>query len=202
MALSDGEPARRGDVWFRIATHKDHIKNGRVQHGAFGGNAIAAPNPHKHRTWDRELSGRLRSVAGSVPEIAAHAEKYCADQTARGGGKKIFHGVMYSRVADIRRTYKDAVASNVHFTPNPPADTAHSDLTFTGWSINTKPELEEFTIWLSDYLHALYPAQLDKHLPDEELPSKLVRLLDAVLNGARWIFRYGQAFISNFRPKE
>jgi hypothetical protein len=58
------------DVWFRIATHKDYIKNGRVLHGAFGGNAIAAPSAQKRRGWDRELSGRLRSLAGSVSDIA------------------------------------------------------------------------------------------------------------------------------------
>ena len=129
MALSDGEPASDGDVWFRIATHKDYIKNGRVQHGAFGGNSIAAPSSEKRRAWDRELSGQLRSHAGSVSNIVSHAEQFCSEQTARGGGTKVFHGVMYSRVADIKKTYKSSIVSGVHFTPKPPSDAAHSDLT-------------------------------------------------------------------------
>jgi hypothetical protein len=189
MALSDGEPANDGDIWFRIATHKDYIKNGRVLHGAFGGNAIAIPNAQRQRAWDRELSGRLRSFAGSVPEIVTHSEQFCADQTARSGGTKIFHGVMYSRVAEIKDTYKNTISSNVHFTPNPPTDPAHSDLTFTGWNINTKPELEEFTIWLSDYLHALYPAQLEEHLPLARPHPPFARTLAAICDGARSLAR-------------
>jgi hypothetical protein len=181
MALSDGEPASGDDVWFRIATHKDYIKNGRVLHGAFGGRAIAAPSAEKRRRWDRELSGRLRSRSGSVSDIATHAEQFCHDQTALGGGKKIFHGVMYSRVAEIKSIYKNAIVSNVHFTPNPPSDPAHSDLTFTGWNIDT-PELEEFTIWLSDRLHALYPAQLEEHLPDARSDRR-----SAILAVLRWL---------------
>lgn len=198
MALSDGEPASGGDVWFRIATHKDYIKNGRVQHGAFGGNAIAAPGGQKRRPWDRELSGRLRSLAGTVSDIATHAEQFCADQTARGGGTKVFHGVMYSRVVDIKNTYKNAIVSNVHFTPNPPSDPAHSDLTFTSWDINTRPELEEFTIWLSDYLHALYPAQLEAHLPNARSGRPVAPALTAILNSLRWLAEKARLLTSKF----
>jgi hypothetical protein len=201
MALSDGESASGGDVWLRIATHKDYIKNGRVQHGAFGGNAIAAPSAQNQRAWNRELSGRLRSVAGSVSDIVSHAERFCADQTRRGGGTKVFHGVMYSRVGNIKRIYKDTIASNVHFTPNPPSDPAQSDLTFTGWNINTRPELEEFTIWLSDYLHALYPAQLEEHLPDAQPETPFARILTAILKGVHRLAQTGSVLTSKFTAK-
>jgi hypothetical protein len=180
MPLSDGEPAYAGDVWLRIATHKDYIKDGRVLHGAFGGRAIGPPDAEKQRPWDRELSGRLRSLAGSAAQIATHAEQFCVDQTLRGGGKKIFHGVMYSRVREIKKTYKETIQSNVHFTPDPPSDLAHADLTFSGWDINDKPQLEEFTLWLSDNLHALYPAQVGEHLPNAEPISIVSRAVCAI----------------------
>ena len=198
MALSDGEPASGDDVWFRIATHKDYIKNGRVLHGAFGGRAIAAPSAEKRRGWDRELSGRLRSLSGSVSDIATHAEQFCHDQTALGGGTKIFHGVMYSRVAEIKSTYKNAIVSNVHFTPNPPSDPAHSDLTFTGWNINTRPELEEFTIWVSDHLHALYPAQLEAHLPDARSDGSVAPAAAAILSVLRRLAEKARSLTSKF----
>jgi len=181
MPLSDGEPADDGDVWFRIATHKDYIKDGRVLHGAFGGRAIGPPDPERQRPWDRELSGRLRSLAGSEAQIAAHAEQFCLDQTARGGGKKVFHGVMYSRVTEIKKIYKQTIHSNVHFTPDPPSDSAHADLTFSGWNIDDKPQLEEFTIWLSDNLHALHSIQVEEHLPKAERPNPSQSLLEPFL---------------------
>lgn len=161
MALSEADPADPGDVWFRIATHKDHIRDGKVHHGAFGGNAISVPKREKNRPWDRELSGRLMSQAGSLDAIKSHAEHFCEEQTLRGGGTKKFVGVIYSKVRSIRTSYKSGMSLDVNFTPIDlePADHAHADLTFHGWNISSKPELEEFTIWLSDQLEALYTSQ-------------------------------------------
>jgi hypothetical protein len=154
MALSDGDPARDGDIWFRIATHKDHIKSGKILHGAFLGNAISAPK--KQRPWERELSGRLRSLAGSREDVVKHAVQYCEEQTHRGGGTKTFIGLMYAKVEELRLTYNHTIHSAVYYTPIEGVDQAHADLTFTPWGLITKPQLEEFVLWLSDYLQALH----------------------------------------------
>src|SRR5262245_44457780 len=113
MALSDGDPARDGDIWFRIVTHPDHIKNGRAHHGAFSGNAISAPR--KQRPWDRELSGRLRSLAGSHDDVIASAEKYCADLTQRTKQTKTFSGIMYGQTEELRQTYQQTIRTGVYF---------------------------------------------------------------------------------------
>jgi hypothetical protein len=175
MTLSDGDPADNNDIWFRVVTQKDHIKNGRVHHGAFTGRAIASPNPCKNRSWQRELSGRLRSRAGTVNEITRHAEAYCAENTRPGGNTKTFHGLIYSRVANIKLSYKDKIRLGAHFTPLP-NDQAHADLTFTGWHSDTKDDRDEFILWLSDKLQALHhPGQLQL-LPEVRLESALSRL--------------------------
>jgi hypothetical protein len=127
MPLSDGDRADDGDIWFRIATQPAHLVRGRVHHSAFGGTAIAPPK--KNRPWDRELSGRLRTLAGTLEEIATHAETYCAVLTAKG---KTFSGVMYVRVRDGKRNYDSILATAVHYTPSE-HDRAHADLTFKGW---------------------------------------------------------------------
>jgi hypothetical protein len=171
MSLSDGDPAPDGDVWFRIATQRDHIKQGRVHHAAFGGQAISSPAPEKGRPWARELSGRLRSRAGSLQDIEHAANDFCAAETARGGGTKTFNGVIYVSVADAKQTYEAILTTGVHFTPRQD-DTAHADLTFHGWLLNeSKEEKERFQIWLSGKLQGLYTAQLH-HLPDAHIPPK------------------------------
>ncbi|SRR6266700_104801 len=174
MSLSDGDSADDGDVWFRVATQDGHIRRGRVHHGAFGGkNVISMPPREKNRPWDRELSGRLRSLAGSVEDIEKDAIEFCEAETKRGGGKKTFYGVIYTRVADAKLIYEDTVSTGVHFTPLD-RDKAHGDFTFTGWAINTKPEEEKFFLWLSDVLQALhYPGQL-QHLPDPDAQTKSI----------------------------
>jgi hypothetical protein len=106
MSLSDGDPALDGDIWFRIATQENHIVKGRVHHAAFGGKAISPPPPAKGRPWTRELSGRLRSRAGSLEDIEHNAKAYCIAQTALGGGTKTFNGVIFTQVADAKRTYE------------------------------------------------------------------------------------------------
>src|SRR6266404_9998248 len=101
MSLSDGDPAQDGDIWFRIVTQEKHIARGRVHHSALGGNAIARPK--KSRPWDRELSGRLRTFAGTLEQIRTHAEAYCKDMSEKGQGKKTFSGVMYVGVREARK---------------------------------------------------------------------------------------------------
>lgn len=164
MPLSDGDEAPDGDVWFRIVTQKDHIVRGRVHHGAFGGNAISAPK--SQRPWSRELSGRLRSLAGTLEDLRLVAEAYCAEQSAKGQGKKEFVGVFYVRARDAKLTFEN-IASSVRFTPRD-GDAAHADFTVHPWIGPTKEDRERFNIWLTDVLQALHhPGQLH-HLPDAE----------------------------------
>jgi len=168
MSLSDGDPAYGGDIWFRIATQQGHIVKGRVHHSAFGGNAIAPPNRAKNRPWARELSGRLRSRAGTLDQIVQRAEKYCADLTANapGQGQKVFSGVAYIRVRDAKVSFEDALTGGVHFTPL--TDPAHADFTFDRWIGNKREERERFNLWFTGILKGLHhPGQLDL-LPAEE----------------------------------
>ena len=179
MALSDGDPARGGDVWFRIATRKEHIVRGRVHHSAFGGNAISVPAPIRQRPWTREASGRLRSLAGSLEDIQKNAEAFCAEETVRGGGTKTFSGVLYGRVNQIQLAYENILTTNVHFSPLS-RDDAHADFTFHGWFAN-EADKERFLIWLSDKLQGLHhPGQLH-YLPEAE---KELRTFRAWWNGA------------------
>jgi hypothetical protein len=169
MPLSDGDPADDGDIWFRIATQPGHIVKGRVHHSAFGGNAIATPSPAKNRPWARELSGRLRSLAGSLENIAQHAESYCAELTANAPsqGQKVFSGLAYTRVRDAKVSFENAMVGGVHFTPLD-TDPAHADFTFDRWIGNTREERERFNLWFTGILKGVHhPGQLDL-LPEAE----------------------------------
>ncbi len=161
MPLSDGDPAQDGDVWFRVATNESHIRKGCVHHSAFGGNAIAPPAKEKNRPCTRELSGRLRSLAGNVEE---EARAFCDAQSQRGGGIK-FSGVMYVHVAKAKLTYENKITTAVHFTPLD-RDKAHADFTFKGWN-EMKDEKERFLLWLTDKFEGLHPGQLH-HLPNPD----------------------------------
>jgi hypothetical protein len=183
MSLSDGDPADDGDIWFRIATQQGHLVRGRVHHSALGGSAIAPPK--KSRPWDRELSGRLRTLAGTVDEITAHAERYCEALTAKGQGKKSFFGLMYVRVRDGKRSYNDTLTTAVHYTPSD-EDRAHADLTFKGWIGNTQEDRDRFILWITDILRALHhPGQVEL-LPEAEDTRPLVAKLFDYFRRVRW----------------
>ena len=117
MALSDGDPADGGDVWFRVVTNERQIARGRVHHAAFGGNAISKPAPNKKRSWTHEMSGRLRSIVGTIASVQRDAENYCEQETKRGGAVKIFSGVIYGRVSQLRVQFENSIQMDVHFTP-------------------------------------------------------------------------------------
>jgi hypothetical protein len=82
----------------------DHREGGRIIKisPSRQGNAIAPPEPGKNRPWQREMSGRLRSRAGTIDQIIQHADAYCDEQTKRGGGTKTFQRVMFSRVEAVK----------------------------------------------------------------------------------------------------
>lgn len=207
MSLSDGDPAQPGDIWFRIATQASYLRKGKVHHAAFGGAAISTPAGEKQRPWDKEVSGRLRSVAGSLSNIEQAAFQFCEIETARGGGKKEFLGIMYARVANLDCTFDNRIKANVHYTPRTinPRDQAHADLAFYGWHNldDSKEGRERFTIWLSDLLMPLhYPGQLkllpEPELPESDLPSpetsveKRRGLADKLLEFIRSFLRYSE----------
>jgi hypothetical protein len=183
MSLSDGDPADGGDIWFRIVTQENHLVRGRVHHSAFGGNAIAPPQKGKNRPWDRELSGRLRTLAGTLEEITNHAEAYCEALTAKGQGKKTFSGVMYVRVRDAKKTLENILTTAIHYTPLD-EDKAHADLTFNGWIRDTKEDRERFNLWFSGMLQALHhPGQL-QYLPEASGFAKLFHRLRSLARRA------------------
>ena len=168
MTSLNVKAAKDGDIWFRIVTHKDHIRCGRVHHSAWGGRAIAEPKPEKGRPWDRELSGRLRSLAGSVDDIVRAAELYCEQLKNRGSGNLALHGLIFVRVSQAKNKFEERIATAVYYTPLE-HDNAHSDFTFTGWSIETREDQERFNLWLSGILEALHhPGQLQM-LPEAEI---------------------------------
>jgi hypothetical protein len=182
MLLSDGDPADGGDIWFRIATQQSHLVRGRVHHSAFGGNAIARPTAGKNRPWDRELSGRLRTLAGTLEEITQQAESYCEALTARGQGTKRFSGVMYVRVRDAKKSFDNILTTAIRYTPLSD-DEAHADLTFNGWPGDAE-EQERFNLWLTDMLHALHhPSQLH-YLPEASALAKLLHCLRRIAQKA------------------
>jgi hypothetical protein len=190
MSLSDGDPADDGDIWFRIVTQQGHLVRGRVHHSALGGNAIARPKEGKNRPWDRELSGRLRTLAGTLDKITQQAQAYCEALTARGQGKKTFSGVMYVRVRDAKKSFENILTTAIHYTPLDD-DEAHADLTFNGWIGDTKEEQERFNLWFTDMLHALHhPGQL-QYLPEASALARLLHCLRSTALKAMHNFRGG-----------
>jgi hypothetical protein len=154
MPLSDGDAAAEGDVWFRVLTEESYIRKGRIHHSAFTGKAtIARPHPAKSRSWSHELSGRLRSR--SADDILPAAIAYCQEVSRRAERKKEFAGVMFTRVADARKSF-GKITIDVHYTPLE-ADLSHADFTFTG---STDADIPDLVNKLPDLVTGLHPSQL------------------------------------------
>lgn len=172
--LAEGGQASDGDFWFRILTSESLITKGKLHHAAFKGQ-IKPTKAEKNRSWSSEMSGRLRSIAGSVEEIKTHAADYCGRKNQK------FSGVAFSRCADLRITFPDdPITAAVHLTPirtGADKDPAHADLTFAGPVIQPKSEEEgRLLLTLHGRFAALYPDQIDKLLPNavpDSWPSRL-----------------------------
>jgi hypothetical protein len=176
--VAEGERARDGDVWFRILNSDSQITRGKLNHGAFKGQ-IRKTKAEASRAWQSEMSGRLRSIAGTVDEIKKHATEYCAKQNRK------FHGVAFSLCGSLRIAFGfEGITSAVHFTPikdGKYADPAHADLTFAGKAIDPKSEDEErLLLRLHREFFVLYPDQMDGLLPKatpEPLTDRIKRML-------------------------
>src|SRR3989442_897669 len=109
--IAEGEPASDGDVWFRILNSDSQITRGKLNHGALKGQ-IRKTKAEANRAWQNEMSGRLRSIAGTVDEIKKHATEYCEKQSRK------LYGVAFSRCGSLRIEYGfEGITSTVHFTP-------------------------------------------------------------------------------------
>jgi hypothetical protein len=156
MPLADGDAALDGDIWYRILTHKDYITRGRVQHGALRGRTIKPPAAEKSRPWNAELSGRLRSLAGTIDDVRTQAHQYCAEVNRE------FHGLMFQK-EDLRGQVVENITLGVYYTPIDGGDQAHSDLTFKGAVpfVERSEEHDRFIIALSKKFHGLHIDQVD-----------------------------------------
>lgn len=160
MSLRDGDAAADGDVWFRLITSESHISRGKIKAGAFKGKFLGKAKAG--RPWTTEISGRLRSVAGSIDDIGNHAETYC--KARQGSGQK-FAGLMFCSKRAATKVF-DKFSMDVYFTPilsGSDADPAHSDLGITGPLIQEgSAEHDQLIIELSDILRGLHnPDQID-----------------------------------------
>jgi hypothetical protein len=160
--ISDGEPASDGDVWFRILNNKEYIVRGNLHYNAIKGQ-IRKTLAEDGRPWQYEMSGRIRSIAGTVEQIKEHAVEYCKKQN------RSFHGVALSKCKGLSIDF-EGIKSVVHFTPikeEKYADPAHADLAFFGKTIEPYSEEEErLLLLLQKKLSALYPEQMESFFPD------------------------------------
>ena len=140
-ALKAGEPACSNDIWFRPLTFHRHLKgDGTLHHSALKGNAIAAPK-NADSPWQRELSGRLASQAGTAEDVrkdgekrvhelqlmAIEREKVKENPRTDPGKDFVFKGIIYGIVESIRKT--KFTKADVIFSPTK-EDSAHSDIVF------------------------------------------------------------------------
>jgi hypothetical protein len=159
MPIVDGEPADDRDVWFRILTDEGYIKKGKIHPSAFKGKNVIAP-PKKPRAWDREMSGRLRSL---TRDLTAEAEAYCKEISRQTGQTKTFSGVMFCHVREAWANF-EAVQTGIHYTPKQ-TDNAHADLTFVGLSNAPEDKMDRLRLWLCNAVDGLHPAQVARLMP-------------------------------------
>jgi hypothetical protein len=180
MGLTDGDPAPDGDLWYRIITSDKHITKGRIQHGAFQGKFIGPPDPAKNRQWNAEASGRLRSLAGPIPDVEAHCHDFCKNLQP----PRTWYGVMFPKEKLAGQTIEN-LQLGVYYTPLD-SDQAHSDLTFTGNVPKDKTaERDKLVIELSKKFNAIHPDQItllpDANLTNDPQVSLLSQIKAAVL---------------------
>jgi hypothetical protein len=182
MPLVDGDPAPNGDVWYRILTSDKHITKGRIQHAAFQGKFLKPPPPEKHRPWNAEASGRLRSLTGSIEDVKLQCQEYC---------KKInrtFYGLMFPK-EPLAGTFIENLEVGIYYTPIDGGDQAHSDLTFTGSvpMVERSEEHDRLVMALSGKFNALHPDQIIL-LPDPNVTTEQHKLREQTKAAIRFLW--------------
>ena len=142
MPLADGDPAEPADTWLRVITNDDYIKkDGTLAKNAFGGKAIAPPDPP--RPWSLALSGGLLSL---IADLQKYGTDFCGDA---------FVGYMFHKVEDLRNADH---ATDVIFTPIIPRDPAHADHVAYHLTVESKYLLQE---WLQNIMLYVRQDRLD-----------------------------------------
>ncbi len=131
--MNERKPAHKADVWYRILTHKDNAKNGKVHHSAFTGKNVFTLR--ETAPMGTDLSGRLLSYSGSCKDIKTFGEaraKEIADKVEAKLGKVPsyirFVGVAAASACELRK-WADLPCDAI-YEPEP-KDTAHANLAFT-----------------------------------------------------------------------
>jgi hypothetical protein len=147
MGIAAGEPADIGDVWLRVITLQKYWKaDGTLHNSAFGGRAIAPPDPA--RPWGLELSGRLLSL---IKNIKAESKALCE-------APREFAGIMYQTIENLR-SEGDAYhrptgcRTDVFYTPKED-DKAHADLAIYGSTVENKFAIRD---WLQESIQCVRP---------------------------------------------
>jgi hypothetical protein len=173
--MIDEERAADDDYWFRVITSDKHVTKGKVNHGAFT-KEFRKPKQGKGRPWLSEMSGRLRSQAGTSAQIIEHGKGFATAWSTK------FHGIAF--VSCDKLTYdKDGLSMAAYFTPLPDGkwpDPAHADLAVFGKEVLPRSEEEErLFLHMHKHMVFLHPDQIDPifHLmpppitPNSALPS-------------------------------
>jgi hypothetical protein len=109
-----------------LITNETHIKRGIVHHGEF--KKWLGPPDDPQRPWKLELSGRLRSLVGSISQDAdqkvktQQAKLVAANRPVPSAIK--YCGILYSAVEQIRET-ADLDCDVIY---EPTEDTAHANI--------------------------------------------------------------------------
>jgi hypothetical protein len=155
MPISDGQSAHPSDIWFRVLTDKNYIKQGAIHPSAFTGRQIARPDDSKGRSWDHELSGRLRSLS---TDVVAEAKAYCAELTKRLKQDRPFSGVMFCSVEQTATALDKPLSAGVNYTPL--SDAAHGDFTFYGTAQVNEDTWKLIHLKLAQMMTGLHAAQM------------------------------------------
>lgn len=147
-----GGPAPETDLWMRILTRPEYVRNGKLHHSALRGRALRPPR--EPLGWDHELSGRLRSMSVD-PKV--EAEELVAGPAAAGSPTRSFNGYAVAAVSELRASPIVDVRSDVVFTPLQ-TDRAHADFVTFG---TADRDLNPILDWLQDRLRIV--AAVDAH---------------------------------------
>jgi hypothetical protein len=102
--VNSGDPAAPDDIWLRAITNENHIRRTGVHHAEL--KKWLGPPDDSTKPWKLELSGRLRSLVGSISKdalekVAAQKAKLIASNKSVPSTIK-YCGVVHSTVDGIK----------------------------------------------------------------------------------------------------